>query len=711
VALIFLGVVAALAILAVAVPDHLKVAGFDTPNSQSSRATARLHGALGYDPEPGMVVLARSKQSFRVPAARAALGAVASQLTRDPGVGQVQTPYGPGGDDPLLLSHDGRGALVLVHFRKVGEEVAAPVINRIRAHVRSAALTLQYDGFDVGFLDDNRVVRQDLLRAELIAFPLLALLLVGIFRGLAASTLPLAIGGLSVLGTFAGLRLLSQVMNVSVYALNLALALGLGLAVDYGLFLVSRYREESARRGPGTQAVRATMSTAGRAVLYSGATVAGACAALLFFPQPFIYSMGIGGVLTALLSAATALLVVPPLLPLVGHRPQTGRWLGGHRAGRESDPSTSWWYRFSHWVMWRAIPVAVVAAALLVAAAVPATHLKSTFLDSKALPPGLQSRTVADAIATDFVPHLDFPISVAVPPPLARPSPLAALEERIAALPGAALVSEAQRAGDGSALLQVLPTNEPLSTRSQGLVRDLRRLDARLLVGGRIADFVDLKASIRTQAPPALALVTVLTLIVFFLLTDSVVLPIKALLMNSLTLFAVFGLLVAIFQDRLLGIAALIGFNGPRAIETSISVVVIGVTLGLATDYSILLLSRIKEAHDEGERTEEAVALGLERSGRVITNAALLQAVALLALVSSRVFLVQELALGLALGVAIDASVVRACLVPALMRILGQINWWAPRSVHRLHARLDASAGVATGWMARRRDGPLPGDG
>ena len=341
--------------------------------------------------------------------------------------------------------------------------------------------------------------------------------------------------------------------------------------------------------------------------------------------------------------------------------------------------------------MRRAVAVAVVSSVLIVGAGIPATGIRWTFLDAKALPPGLESRKVADAIAREFVPNLEFPISVAVDRAVAAdPRRAAALQARIAGLPGAGIVNQVERTRDGTGFLQLLSRAPPLSGTSQQLSTEIRSLGQPIVAGGRIADFVDLKASIRARALPALCIVVAATLVVMFLLTGSVVLPIKALLMNSLTLAAVFGALVAIFQDGFLGISSLLGYNGPAAIETAISVVVVGVTLGLATDYSILLLSRVKEEHEAGRPNEDAVSVGLERSGRVITNAALFQAVALLAMASSRVFVVKQLAIGIAVGVAIDATIVRACLVPSLMRILGQVNWWAPRSFRRVHARLDS---------------------
>lgn len=669
-AIAFTLAVVALALASLLVPDRLGVAGFDTPDSESARAGERLHEAFGYDAEPGMVVLARSRAPLTGPAGRAALRDLRAELERDPAVGRVQTPFERRAGAQVLLTDDRRAGLVLVHFEQPGETESKDAVARID-DIRSDSLALQFGGFHTGFHDDNRIVREDLLKAELIAFPLLALVLVFVFRGIAAALLPVAIGGLAVIGASSILRLLSQAMDLSVYSLNLAAALGLGLAVDYGLFIVSRYREERAGGASEDDAVQATMATAGRAVFYSGLTVAGACSALLLFPQQFIYSMGIGGMLTALLAAAAALVVVPPLLPRAG------------RAGRvrsRRELSTGAWFRFSKWVMRRAIPVAGVSAVAIVALGIPAAGIDITFLDKEALPPGLESRTVADAIDSEFVDNLDFPVGIAAPA-----KAVDSAEERreltrdIAALPGAGTVSDVELAPDGTGSIALLPRDPPLTERGQRLVEQVRDLDSDLLVGGRIANFVDLKESIASRAVPALALVIVATLVILFLLTGSAVLPVKALLMNSLTLFAVFGVLVVVFQNGQLGLADLLGYTGPDAIETTMSVVIVAVTLGLATDYSILLLSRIREEHDAGQPNEVAVATGLERSGRVITNAALLLVLAFVALGTARVFLVQQLVIGIAIGVAIDATIVRACLVPSLMRILGAINWWAPR--------------------------------
>lgn len=695
-ALAFTGVILLLGAISFVVPDKLKIAGFDTPSAESTHAKRDLHRAFGYDPEPNISVLARSRTAMDSPAGRAALADVVAQIQRDPDVRHVQTPFGPGGNH-VLLSKDGRSGLVLVHFREVGEQAAQKPIDRLRKRVHSRTLALKFGGFDVGFIDDNKIIREDLLKVELVAFPLLGLVLIGVFRGLRASALPLAIGGLSVIGTFAIVRLLSQVMPISIFALNLGAALGLGLAVDYGLFLVSRYREEVAEWGVGEQALNLTMFSAGRAVFYSGATVAATCAALLLFPQQVVYSMGFGGMLTAILAAAAALIVVPPLLPRTARTEHSRQVVA---AASTEAAASGGWYRFSRWVMRHAVAVAFVSAILILGLGAPATGLHFTFLDANALPPGLESREVADTVNTTFARNLELPITVAIDRSV-PPAQAAAIPGKLANLPGAGIVSEVRRAPDGTGMVQVLSRGPPLEDASLNVVKEIRALGLPLQVGGRVADFVDLKDSLASRAPFALAVVTIATLVILFLLTGSAVLPIKTILMNSLTIFGVFGVLALVFQHRALGIASLLSYDGPDAVETATMVVVIGVTLGLATDYSILLLSRVKEEHEAGRSNEEAVATGVQRSGKVISNAALLLALGFLAATIARVYIVQELVFGIAVGVVIDATIVRACLVPALMKILGNINWWVPHSLSLVHSRLDRLVAAA----ARRASG------
>ncbi len=682
------GLLGALLVASLVSGDRLQAAGFTDPGAQSMKARERLDGKLGYDPSPGMVILARSPAGFRTSVAREALGRLVARVTAERGVGHVDTAFGAGAL-PVLLSPDAHQTLVLVHFRSISQDDVAAPIQRLRA-VREAGLGLAFGGYALGVIDLNRIARGDLVRAELIAFPLLALLVLLTFRGLVAAAMPVVIGGASVLGTLACLRLLSNVVGISIFALNLAVLLGLGLAVDYGLFLVSRYREEASERGWGLPAVRTTLATAGRAVALSGCAVAGASASLLLFPQEFIYSMGLAGMFVALFSALAALVITPPLLLLSGGR--IGIRASGRRA-RASD--RRWWYRWPRWVMRRHVEVALVSVFLLIAAAAPALGLHATFADLSSVPEGFQTRTVADIVSRDFTRNLEYPVNVAIDL-RAGPAPATLAADRLAALltltPGVALVSPVRLASRDTALIQIVLAQPPLSPPSELVIAQLRMRSARLLVGGATAEFSDLKRSIAQRAPLVLALAALATVLVLFLLTGSLVLPLKALLFHALDLGAVFGLLVLIFQDHLFGIGDLIGYRGPLGIETTVSVVIIASTLGLATDYSILLLARITEEHRSGRSDEQAVAIGIERTGPVITRAALLLAVALLALTSSRVFLVKQLTVGQVLGVLIDVTFVRMLLLPSFMRLLGPANWWAPAPLKRAYARLSGSA-------------------
>lgn len=689
--LIAIGALVAGALAAsLAVPDRFGVAGFTAPASQSARAAAELGRALGYDPQAGMVILARSSLDFNTPPARAELVRLTAGIARDPAVGSVQGPFGSRGL-PVLLARDRRQALLLVHFRRSDVDAVAGPIDRLRNRLREPGLQLRFGGYDVAFLDVNRAVRADLVRAELIAFPLLAVLALLIFGGAVAAAIPLCNGAAAVLLTFAGLRLLGQITPISFFALDLAALLGLGLSVDYGLFLLSRYREEAQARGVGRAAMRATLATAGRAVVFSGAAIAVAGAALLLFPEEFIRSMGIAGVLVAVFSSGAALLLTPTLILAAGDRVMPGR---GPRWRRASSPTLrpSRFYRLPRWVMRRPGDVALVTVLLLIAAAAPALRLRATFPDQVAIPGGFQSRVVADSIDRNFVPHLAYPVNIAVQPHGRRPLPPFLFAQSLVRASGVGLVAPVEPASRGAALVQLVTSAPPYSQRSQALVAGLRKLRQPLLVGGNTAEFLDLKSSVEARAPLALALVGVATLAVLFLLSGSLVLALKALLFDLLGLLAALGLVVLIFQQRVLGIDSLFAYHGPSAIEISSVVVMIASMYGLTTDYSILLLSRIVEEHGRGATDEDAVAVGIERSGRVISSAALLMVVALLALASSRVFLVKQLAIGQALAVVVDVALVRMLLVPAMIGVLGGANWWAPRTLLRARSRLGAWA-------------------
>jgi RND superfamily putative drug exporter len=540
-------------------------------------------------------------------------------------------------------------------------------------------------------LEVNQIVESDLQRAELLAFPILFLLSLWFFRSLVAALLPLLVGAVSIMLTFLGLTIAAEGLDVSVFALNLVTGLGLGLAIDYSLFIVSRYREELANHGPGATALRSTLNTAGRTVLFSSLTVAAALASLLIFPQKFLYSMGLGGVMVALSAAAVALIVLPAVLALLGTRVNS---LAPRRLKRASEadarPTESgFWYRLSRFVMRRPGRIAIAASTLMIVLGLPFLRVDFTSVDARVLPSDSQVRMVDQALERDFPPNRTTPVYVVAE--TSDQSQLDAYRARIQRLPDAAAVAPAQRLTDGVSRINVVSKGDELSGASKDLVRDIRGLDPSFhtLVGGRTAQFIDQRASIGDHLPVALGIVALATFAVLFLMTGSVILPLKAILMNILTLSAAFGLLVLIFQDgRLEGV---LDYSSLNALDLTQPVVLFAVAFGLSTDYGVFLLGRIKEARDRGASDREAVAIGLERTGRIVTAAALLFCVAIGAFATSQIIFIKQVGLGTAFAVLLDATIIRALLVPSLMEMLGRWNWWAPAPLRRLHERIGLS--------------------
>jgi uncharacterized membrane protein YdfJ with MMPL/SSD domain len=508
------------------------------------------------------------------------------------------------------------------------------------------------------------------------------------FRSLVAAALPLLVGGLTIVGAMLMLTIASELGSISVFALNLVIGLGLGLAIDYSLFIVSRYREEIAKTGPGQEAMRRTMATAGRTVLFSALTVAGALASLLVFPQRFLYSMGVGGSLVALIAAAVALIVLPAILSLLGTRVNAlaPAFLRG-RAERDARPAEQgFWHRLSQLVMRFPARIALATTALLIALGIPFLSIQFTSIDAQVLPDSASANRVDDALRSDFPPFRDTPIQLATGGGRREAEEVA---RDAARLTGVTEVRPPIELAGGNYAVEVVSSNPPLSEASEDLVGDLRALEGDLLAAGVTAGFVDLKESLADHVPVMLAIVVAVTLTVLFAFTGSVVLPVKQILMNLLGLSAVFGILVLIFQDgRLEG---LLGYTSQGALEATQPLFLFVVAFGLSTDYGVFLLSRIKEAHDGGATDSDAVAIGLERVGRIATAAAVLFAVAIGAFVTSEMIFIKQLGLGIALAVLIDATIIRSLLVPSLMEMLGKWNWWAPKPLRQLHARLGVS--------------------
>jgi RND superfamily putative drug exporter len=665
------------------VADRLDPYGADDPSTETVQAQERLEDA-------GLRVPAVIALVEDAPVAKAStkqrVVALEREVRERPDVASVTGYYGT--HSPAFVSRDGDATYFAVALNatedKELQEVGADIANQLDEEPGVVV-----GGFAVAQEQVNSQVEEDLKKAEMLAFPLLFLLSLLFFRSLVASVLPLMIGGLAIVGTFLILRVASEFGSISIFALNLTTALGLGLAIDYSLFIVSRYREEIAKSGPGLEAMRRVLATAGRTVFFSSLTVAAALASLLVFPQRFLYSMGLGGSLVALFAALISLTVLPAVLTLLGTRVNAGapKFLQRRAEADARVAEEGFWYRLSRFVMRRPLPVATLSALFLIVLGLPFFGIKFNTVDPTVLPESASARQAYDTVSQQFPPYRDTPIWLDVEG--GGPKAAAAVAAEVRRVEGVAEVAPPQRLAHGVTAVQVVSTNPFVSDESQATVKAIRGLPTpagtTVKVSGASADFVDFQSSLERHMPIALAIVILATLVILFLMTGSVVLPIKSLLMNFLNLSAVFGLLVLIFQDgRLEGF---LDYTSPGAIEQTMPILLFAVAFGLSTDYAVFLLSRIKEARDNGASDSESVAIGLERTGRIVTAAALLFAVAMGAFATSKIIFIKENGVGTALAVLIDASIIRALLVPALMELLGKWNWWAPRPLRRLHDR------------------------
>ncbi len=672
------------------VAKHLSPYGANDPATQSVQATNRFQAAAGRQIDAGVVALVDAG-NVRSAAARRRVSQVATQLRQQPDVASVVTFYDS--HNPAMVARNGDSTYVLAYFKPLPDTALKDVAQQIANHF-SGQRDVKLGGGAIANAQVNAQVSHDLAHAELLAFPFIFLLSLLFFRSLVAALLPPLLGGLAIIATFLALRIVSSFVDVSVFALNLVTGLGLGLAIDYSLFMVSRYREESAHRGFGIQALQRTLQTAGRTILFSSLTIAAAIASLAIFPQRFLYSMGLAGALVALLAATLALVVLPALLAVLGPRVDA---LAPRRlaraAERDARPAERGaWYRLSRFVTRRPGRIALASAAVLIALGIPFAGIRLISVDASVLPAGASARQVDDALRSRFPPNRTSPLEVVVAAPAGSPQ-VRALRARISQLPDVSEVASAQPAGSGTSLVAVAPADPPLSGATQQLVRGVRAIHEPFYVGvaGQTASYLDLEHSLGAHLPAVLAVVIAATVIILFLMTGSVVLPVKAVLMNALSLSAVFGILVLIFQDG--NLQGLLGYRSQGALDATQPILLFVVGFGLATDYGVFLLSRIKEARDGGAPSSEAVAIGLERTGRIVTAAALLFAVAIGAFATSQIVFIKELGLGAALAVLIDASIIRALLVPSLMELLGPRNWWAPRPLRRLYARIGLSDG------------------
>jgi RND superfamily putative drug exporter len=660
---------------------------YDDPGGGNVAAREIIERATGIDPQQGHLLLVRTDERLAEDTAPPKAVTAAAELLRSrPEVEQVLDYTSP--DGAALISRDGRSTVVVGATGSMTDQESARAVEGLQKAIDDDP-TLRgstwLGGATPGHVQVAEVSGTDLGQAELLATPVILVVLFLVFRGLVAALVPLLGGIVSLLLTMAGLRVATEFMNVSTGATSLAFALGLGLSIDFGLLLVSRYREELAEHGPGAEAVRRTIATAGRTVLFSALTVAAALAALIAFPQPYLRSMGLAGVITVVSAALFALLGLPPLLALLGKRINSlapRRWQRTAGAARATEGR---WYRVAQAVMRRPAVFALAATAVLLLIASPLLGVRFTGVDPTLLPEETSAGRVAAVLDEDYDARATSPLQIVLEtdgaPDTAR---LADYTERIGAVPGVKSVGTPVELDDRYWEIDAVLAEDPLTDSSMDAVEAVQDLAAPYTARytGRTADFLAQRQSIADALPLAGGILVVVTLLLLFAFSGSVVLPLKALLMNLLSTGAAFGFLVWVFQDGNLGFAPQTG------LEATTPVLVFALAFGLSTDYNVFLLSRIKEARAQGLDNREAVAQGLSRTGGIVTSAAVLFCIPVGALAMSRLVFIQELGLGAAFAVLIDATVVRAFLVPSLMALLGAANWWAPAPLRALHRAL-----------------------
>ncbi|MFF9144197.1 MMPL family transporter [Streptomyces sp. NPDC014861] len=689
-------VLTALAVLAGGgVADRMGSGGWEDPAAESSYATKALEREFPGS-QPNLLLLVDAGEAgVDDPAVVAEARRLTERLSAEPGVEGVGS-YWAGGS-PALRSEDGTKAVVAA--RIAGEEKAAgELLDRIAPEYRGThgPVEVTLGGGLAVRHEMQTIIQEDLLRAELIALPLTLVLLVMVFGSAVAALLPLGVGIVAILGTNAVLRGITEFTDVSVFAQNLTTALGLGLAIDYALFVVRRYREELAAGAEPSAAVRTTLRTAGRTVLFSALTVAVSLAAMLVFPQYFLRSFAYAGIAVVLLAAAAALTLLPAALVLLGHRVDAldlRRLLRRRRARTQDAAAGTGWSRTAGLVMRRAPVFAVLTTAGLVLLGLPFLGVKFGTADDRQLPATATSRIVQEELRDGFPGDPGGSIAVLAEGP-ATPAELAAYRERIAGLDGVVRVDGPVVSGTGAdtaAYYSVVPEGPAVGDGAQRAVGELRAAEAPFAtsVTGQAAVLVDSKDAIAERLPWAAGIIVLVTLLLVFLLTGSVLIPVQAVVLNALSLTAMFGAVVWVFQDGHL--SGLLGFTATGDIETTLPVLMFCVAFGLSMDYGVFLLSRIKEEYDATGDHEGAVRFGLARTGGLITAAAVILAVVMVAIGTSRVTNTKMLGLGVALAVVMDAMVVRSLLVPSVMKLTGRLTWWAPGPLRRFHDRFGIS--------------------
>ena len=699
---------AAAGVLGGGVADRLSNGGFEDPGSESVIASQAIQDEFGVD-TPNLVLLVDAGEASVDDPAIARTGtSLASELEAEPGVTQVLSYWQTG--IPALKSDDGAKALVIALIQGDEDTVRDRIEVLSSRYTRTEGnVSISVGGFAEVFRQVGTTIEEDLVRAETIAFPVTLVLLILIFGSLIAAGLPLLIGGIAIVGSFLILSVIAELTQVSIFALNLVTAMGLGLAIDYSLFIVSRFREE-VRAGRGVNdAVVHTVQTAGRTVAFSGITVALSLAALLVFPYQFLKSFAYAGVAVVTLAAIASTVFLPALLSVLG--PRVDKF--SVRRRRDNGASeTGFWHRVATVVMRRPLPIATIVVVFLLVLGAPFLGVEFGQADDRVLPEDASSHQVSQTIRDEFPVNATNNLAILarnIGDPQARADEVSAfasdvsrledvyavdtatgsfVDGRLVAEPG---LQSGVYASEDSVWFTVVPAVEAVSPEGEQLVRDVRAIDApfNVQVAGASADLLDSKESLFGRLPVAAVLIGLTTFVLLFLMFGGILVPIKAIILNLLSLTATFGAIVWIFQDG--NLANQLDFTVTGTIDVTTPILMFCIAFGLSMDYEVFLLSRIKEEHDLTGDNASSVAWGLEHTGRIVTAAAAVLAIIFIAFATSGVTFIKVFGIGLTLAVVMDATLIRAVLVPAFMRLAGEANWWAPRWMRSIHQRFGIS--------------------
>jgi putative drug exporter of the RND superfamily len=700
---------AALAVVVIAgtttgdVAQRLSSGGYADPAADSTHVDGLLAERFGVG-EPNYLLLVTVDEGHVDDDAVAAFGRrLTDSLADEPGITDA-TSYWSLGSPPSMRRPDGRRAVVAAMLTGDDDEIqltAARLTERLAGDHGIAEV--EATGVAQIYAEISEAGEHDAKRAERLAMPLTLALLLLVFGSVVAAALPLAIGVFTISATTGVLALLAGVTEISIHTLSVTAVLGLGLAIDYALLVVSRFREELITAASPHEAVVATVRTAGRTVVFSAATVAVSLAALLLFPLPFLRSIAYAGITVVSVAMIGAVVVLPALLAVLGHR------VDRFRIRRREAVDRRRWERLARQVMRRPLPVATAIVALLLLLGSPFLGLELGMPDHRQLPGSAPSRVALEELEADFPAFGTDAVAVVVDGATPGSPEFATTVAALSQVGGVSRVETPEgvvvdgrpapelaltapvTADTGGSLVWLVTDAEATSPAGLELVREVRSLElpAELLVGGPGARMVDATDAVFGRLPWAIGWIAAVTFVVLFLLFGSVLVPVKAVLLNLLSLTGTFGAMVWIFQDGHL--AGLLGFTPTGTIVFTMPMLMFCIAFGLSMDYEVFLLSRIKEAHDRGADDVTAVALGLERTGRIVTSAAVLMAVVFAAMITSGMAMLKLLGLGLSAAVLVDAFLVRATLVPAFMKLAGRANWWAPAPLRRLHDRFGIS--------------------